>query len=349
MLRVKRFVVATALTLLVVFLTAQIALARGGGGRGAGAGAGAGGFRGPQAGSFRGPQAGGFQAGGARNFAPRPDNAFGPAGAQGLDGARFNAPAARPQSINNPFDAAGKVNGLQAAPNRGQVDNFLNNARGNFNGNPAARAEFADTHHFAADNKPFTADWYRDHPNAWRAMHPHADAWAVASYASAAAWLGLAADPVAYVYPASYATTEVVPSNEEQVESAGDLVNAGDLEPNVDSGVWMQLGVYELLPPQRSKAQQMVQMSINKDGAIQGAYYDVVSDTTQPLYGSIDKSNQRAAWTVGSGDGVTFETTLDNLTQNQGAVILHFRNGESQQWTLLRQAPASDAAPAAAN
>ena len=44
--------------------------------------------------------------------------------------------------------------------------------------------------------QPFTAEWYADHPAAWQYTHPHADAWAVASAAGVAAWLGWANQPV---------------------------------------------------------------------------------------------------------------------------------------------------------
>ena len=42
--------------------------------------------------------------------------------------------------------------------------------------------------------------------------------------------------------------------------------------------------------------------------------------------------------TVGSGDGVIFETSLSSLTEEQSSVLLHFGNGKTQKWTLLRQA-----------
>ena len=36
----------------------------------------------------------------------------------------------------------------------------------------------------------------------------------------------------------------------------------------------------------------------NKAGVIRGNYDSVLSDTTLPVYGSVDKKTQRAAWTV---------------------------------------------------
>lgn len=192
---------------------------------------------------------------------------------------------------------------------------------------------------YAADNQPFTPQWYREHPQAWEVTHPHADAWAVASFARAANWLGwVAVAPVAYEYSTVYETASTAPSDPVQVETAGDLVHQGDLDPSVDSGEWLPLGVFALLPAERNHADHLVQLAINKDGAVSGSYYDVLSDTKQPLYGSIDPQTQRVAWTVGSGDGVIFETSLSSLTEEQSGVLLHFGNGQTQKWTLYRQA-----------
>ncbi len=196
---------------------------------------------------------------------------------------------------------------------------------------------------YAPENQPFTAQWYLDHPQAWRYTHPHADAWTVATFAGATAWLGLAAAPATASYSTVYEAAVVAPSDAEQVESAGDLVHEGDLEPNSTRAEdWLPLGVFALVPPDSERANHMVQLAIHKDGAVQGTYYDVLSDAGQPIYGSVDPQSQRVAWAAGSGDGVIFETTLSSLTQPQGTVLLHFRNGQTQKWQILRQQAAQD-------
>ena len=50
------------------------------------------------------------------------------------------------------------------------------------------------------EDQMFTLAWYRDHPNAWHLTHPHADAWAIATMATVAGWVGLAVQPAGYVY-----------------------------------------------------------------------------------------------------------------------------------------------------
>lgn len=188
---------------------------------------------------------------------------------------------------------------------------------------------------YTPDSPPFTKAWVLDHPAAWRLPRPPAEAWTGASFAEATNWLGLGEPANRNLI--GYAATRTGPSDAQQVERAGDLVHCGDLDPNLDHGPWLPLGVFALVPPSQNHAQQMVQLTINREGVLQGAYYDVLSDTGQSLYGSLDQPTQRLAWTAGSGDGAIFETTLAALTDHQSPVYLHFGSGESQVWTLVRQ------------
>lgn len=202
--------------------------------------------------------------------------------------------------------------------------------------------EFSSTQlsQYAPDNQPFTPAWYRDHPQAWQMRRPGVNVWQVASFDSVANWLGWGAvAPAPYQRSLVFEPASGISSDLQQVETAGDLVHQGDLDPSAPSGEWLPLGVFALLPADRNHADHLMQLAINQDGAISGLYYDVLSDTKQPLYGSVDLQTQRVAWTVGSGDGVLFETVLASLTEEQGLVWLHFGNGRTQRWMLHRQVP----------
>lgn len=186
---------------------------------------------------------------------------------------------------------------------------------------------------YGAENRPFTAAWHLDHPRNWRVTPPPADAWKPAAFATVADWLGIAAAPPAPSAPA--------PSDPRQVETAGDLVFAGDLEPNTDSGQWLPLGVYALLPREGGRAGRLMRLEINRDGKLRGAYYDALSDSEQAVFGSLDKTTGRVAWTAGSGDGAIFETTLARLTGKECPLLLHLPNGQTETWRLARQHPAA--------
>jgi hypothetical protein len=57
---------------------------------------------------------------------------------------------------------------------------------------------------------------------------------------------------------------------------------------------------------------------------IRGNYYSALSDTTLPVYGSVDKETQRAAWTVGDRKEPIFEAGFANLTKSETTMLVHF-------------------------
>jgi uncharacterized protein (TIGR03000 family) len=59
-------------------------------------------------------------------------------------------------------------------------------------------------------------------------------------------------------------------------------------------------------------------------------------DSTTPVYGSVDKKTQRAAWTIGEKKTPLFDAGLVNLTKDETAVLVHFGPDKTQQWLLVR-------------
>ncbi|MEX0676226.1 MAG: hypothetical protein WD063_04085 [Pirellulales bacterium] len=174
---------------------------------------------------------------------------------------------------------------------------------------------------FTSANQPFTPAWYADHPRAWQYTHPHADAWAVATFGAAATWLGLTAASGGTVYTA---------------ETEGDQAQDDENAVDTSAGDFLPLGVFALAPKSEKDASALVQLAVNKQGELRGNYYDVVTGKDQAVAGKLDKQTQRATFKVFSGGSVSFETTLASLTQSTGSVKLVFDNGPSRQWTLAR-------------
>ena len=69
---------------------------------------------------------------------------------------------------------------------------------------------------------------------------------------------------------------------------------------------------------------------------IRGNYYNALSDNSLPVYGSVDKKTQRAAWTVGDRKEPVYEAGVANLTKAESPMMVHFGKDRSQQWTLIR-------------
>jgi hypothetical protein len=194
----------------------------------------------------------------------------------------------------------------------------------------------------------FNAGWYRAHPVAWRAAAWTAAAyWAWAPYATVARFCGYPAVPVVYDYGSNvvyqdnrvYYNGEPVATAEEYAAQATDLAEAGQAAKPAETDEWQSLGVFAMVQGDEKDANNIFQIAINKDGVIRGNYYNALTDTTVPLYGSVDKKTQRAAWIVGEKKETVYETGVGNLAQPETSMLVHFGKERTQQWTLVRMEP----------
>src|SRR4030095_13984710 len=64
-------------------------------------------------------------------------------------------------------------------------------------------------------------------------------------------------------------------------------------------GDWLPLGVFALTKTGETKSDVSIQLAVNKQGILRGNYTDTVTNQTQVVHGSVDKSTQRVAFTVG--------------------------------------------------
>lgn len=63
----------------------------------------------------------------------------------------------------------------------------------------------------------------------------------------------------------------------------------------------------------------------------------------------VDTKSQRAAWGVVGKERPIAETGIYNLTQDSAPLLLHFADGQTQQWLLVRLAdPSAEGAAATA-
>src|SRR5205085_1558719 len=63
---------------------------------------------------------------------------------------------------------------------------------------------------------------------------------------------------------------------------------------------WQPLGVFALVRGEEETSDKVFQLAVNKQGVIRGNYYDAFADSTLPVYGSVDREVQRAAWVFGA-------------------------------------------------
>ena len=188
--------------------------------------------------------------------------------------------------------------------------------------------------------------WYGAHPGAWAPTGWTAgQAWNAAAWPAVGASLGWSdgVQPVVYNYGdnVTYQSDQVYYGNQpfatadEYYQQASNLAASAPVaDPN--SGQWMPLGVFALVQKDQSDPHYVMQLAVNKSGALAGNYSDLISGTNVPIQGAVDKSTQRVAWTVGANKNTVGETGLYNLTRDESPALIHIGKDRTQQWTLVR-------------
>ncbi|HJQ80050.1 MAG TPA: hypothetical protein VJ828_08850 [Lacipirellulaceae bacterium] len=168
-----------------------------------------------------------------------------------------------------------------------------------------------------------------------------------------AAWDGLTdwvdygwTDPVYYNYGENvyyddgsvYYGDEPVATYEEYAQQAEAIVlSAPEAEPAPED--WMSLGVYAMTSDGQSTGVEptmFLQLAVSKQGVISGTFQNTATSNVQAIEGMVDKQTQRAAWTAVGKSRPLMETGIGNLAQDTTPALVHFPDGTTQQWLLVR-------------
>jgi hypothetical protein len=191
----------------------------------------------------------------------------------------------------------------------------------------------------------FTPAWYGRYPGAWRAARWAAGAaWATATWAAVSSYCNYPATPSYYDYGSNvvfegdtvYMDGEPANTATQYVQQATDISEAGRAAKPAENEEWQPLGVFALVRGEEETSDKIFQLAVNKQGVIRGNYYDAFADNTLPVYGSVDRQVQRAAWSIGDRKEVVFEAGIANLTQAEAPVLVHYGKDNTQQFTLVR-------------
>jgi hypothetical protein len=202
-------------------------------------------------------------------------------------------------------------------------------------------------------------DFWRNHPNAYVNFRQNPVFWTWATFATASAFMpwnwgtgyyydygsgggGSSAADSGTVY-----ADEATYSSPEYCEQAEELANSAPEEPPADTD-WLPLGVFAMTNDDQSNAvpNMFLQLAVSKEGIIAGTYQNKTTGQTESVDGMVDKDSQRAAWTITGKNTPIMETGLQNLTMNETRVLLHFADGTTQRWLLVRiEKPEDQPAP----
>jgi len=187
---------------------------------------------------------------------------------------------------------------------------------------------------------------YGAKPATWSAAGWTAgQAWGVPTWSAVGTSLGYAADvqPFAYNYGSNiaYQGNQVYYDGQPTATADQYYQQASTLAQNappadLQTTDWISLGVFALVQKEQSDPHYVLQLAVNKSGTLGGGYSDLVSGTTLPIQGAVDKASQRVAWTVGNNKNTVGETGLYNLTQDEAPALIHIGKDKTQQWLLVR-------------
>jgi hypothetical protein len=185
----------------------------------------------------------------------------------------------------------------------------------------------------------FHPAWYTAHPGAWAATGWAAGAaWTAATWPAITSFCSIPATPISY----DFGNNVVILDNSVNVngQDVGTpeqfATQATAIADQGQKAEWKALGVFALVQGDATSSNNIFQLAVNKDGVIRGNYYDGLMDTTTPVYGSVDKKTQRAAWTIGKKNDRVFEAGIENLTKSDAPVLVHIGKDKTQQWMLVR-------------
>ena len=124
-----------------------------------------------------------------------------------------------------------------------------------------------------------------------------------------------------------------VASAEQYYDGASQLANAGQTASDEQ---WMPLGVFAIVAEGQTTSDKLLQIAVNKEGAIRGNYQDLLSDKLIPIIGSVDKESQRVALKIEGNNLLVAETGLYNLTNDEVPILIHFGADRHENRTLIR-------------
>ncbi|MDQ1238341.1 MAG: hypothetical protein QG577_526 [Thermodesulfobacteriota bacterium] len=203
-------------------------------------------------------------------------------------------------------------------------------------------------------NNMFNKNWYTNHPNLnnyyWHSniwpYQPWNYWWRPAAWAALSSWVvGAWGPPLYYAYGNNfyydngfvYLNGQRVASAAEYYTQAYDIVSQAPAVKD-EPERWMPLGVFALSQGNKGASNMVMQLAVNKDGVIQGTYFNTENDVTKPIKCMVDRQSQRAVWTFADegNNAVILETGVYNLTQDQTEVLVHLGKNRTEQWLMVR-------------
>ena len=210
--------------------------------------------------------------------------------------------------------------------------------------------QFVGGNSWAAINSNFTRynyfgrGYYGRYPGAWfpGKWAIAGTAWAATTWAVAGTYCGCSdegvyydyEDNVAYQDDTVYYEGEPVGTSEEYYEEASEIASSGEKSKDEE---WMPIGVFAIIKDaEQTETERVIQLALNRDGAIRGNLHDMLTEKVTPVVGAVDKESQRVALSLEGNDQLLVEVGLYNLTNDEVPILIHFSKDKRQPASLIR-------------
>ena len=187
-------------------------------------------------------------------------------------------------------------------------------------------------------------NFWQENPgwSAWAITRPFA--WA--TWSSVGSWCGYSGEPTSYSYGEDvyysddqvYSGDQPIATTEEYADQAAEIASSAPSQ-TPDKSDWLPLGVFAITQDGQASGTEpslYMQLAISKQGVISGTLKNTITGKVQPLEGMADKKSQRAAWGIADQERPIMETGLSNLTKDTAPALIHFADGQTQQWLMVR-------------
>ena len=161
--------------------------------------------------------------------------------------------------------------------------------------------------------KPFSSEWYSEHPRAWKYDNRKSTVWVAATVPGVYTWLNWGSVPQQYQVGYN---------------------NGPRFDPSL-YGEWYPLGVYSLMTGPDDVGMRVLQLAVDRRGRINGNYFDMITDSDHSVSGVIDRQTQRAEWSLNQNPNVQFRASIMRLLQPYGTITVQVPGGE-QRWQFVR-------------
>ncbi len=176
----------------------------------------------------------------------------------------------------------------------------------------------------------------------------NANWWAGATWPTVGSWIPWGwSQPVYYNFGENvffqgdsvYFGDQPVATIDEFVQQAEAIAQSIPQDVQPAESDWLPLGVFAVTQDGEAATDNptmFLQLAVSKQGIIAGTFQNTASGVVKSVEGMVDKETQRTAWTAVGETRPLMETGLTNLTQDSAGVLVHFANGDTQQWLLTR-------------